>query len=140
MGTIWYAQTDSVNIDSENEWNDAADGSGNPLTWPTGLASADILCANGKAGIIINVDIPTCVRLSTVAEGTGSGGGGFTLSLAASARSIAAAILAGGSSCLIVTDSTNRLAVGGNINVSWHGEGPAGPAGKRRDRNRTAST
>ncbi len=112
--TTWYAQNSSVDINSANEWNDAADGSGNWLTWAS-LGDTDILCANGKTAIAINVDVPTCVRLSTAAEGTGAAGGGFTLTMAASARTIAAAILAGTTPCVVVSNATNRLTVTGKI-------------------------
>ena len=37
--TIWYAQNSTVNIDSANEWNDAANGSGSYLTWASRAAA-----------------------------------------------------------------------------------------------------
>ena len=72
----WYAQNSSVNIDSVNQWNSAADGSGSWLTWAS-LDPSDILVANGKTSIAINVDT-TCALLTNVATG-GTAGGGFIL-------------------------------------------------------------
>lgn len=106
---IWYAQNSSVNIDSLNEWNDAPDGSGNWLTWGN-LAAGDILAANGKTAIAINVSF-TCLRISTAAEG-GTAGGGFTVS---GAVTITANILAGTTDGVTTSGTGYTLTVVGNV-------------------------
>jgi len=74
--TTWFAQNSSVDIDSVNQWNDAANGSGAWLTWAS-LGAADILMANGKTAITINVDV-TCASLrSTTFGGATINGTGF---------------------------------------------------------------
>ena len=70
----WFAQNSSVNIDSVNQWNSAANGSGSWLTWAS-LGASDVLVANGKTSITINVNV-TCGELTTIANG-GTAGGGF---------------------------------------------------------------
>ena len=58
--TVYYAQQSSVNINASNVWYTTANGSGGSyLTWPP--AAADVLMANGKTAITINVN-------TTVAE------------------------------------------------------------------------
>ena len=108
--TTWYAQNSSVNINSVHEWNDVANGSGNWLTWAN-LATDDILCANTKTAILINVDF-TCLRISTQAEAAGNAGGGFAV---ADARTITANILAGSSICLTTSESGYTLIIIGTI-------------------------
>jgi hypothetical protein len=73
--TTWFAQNSGVNIDSVNQWNDLANGTGNWLTWAS-LGAADVLVANGKTAITINVAV-VCGELTTIANG-GTAGGGFT--------------------------------------------------------------
>jgi hypothetical protein len=73
----WFAQNSGVNIDSVNLWNSAANGSGSWLTWAS-LGAADVLVANGKTSIAINVNV-TCGTITTAATG-GTAGGGFMLS------------------------------------------------------------
>ena len=70
----WFAQNSSVNIDSVNQWNSAANGSGSWLTWAS-LDPTDVLVANGKTAITINVPV-TCATITTAATG-GTAGGGF---------------------------------------------------------------
>jgi hypothetical protein len=70
----WFAQNSSVNIDSVNQWNSAANGSGSWLTWAS-LGATDVLVANGKTAITINVPV-VCGELTTIANG-GTAGGGF---------------------------------------------------------------
>lgn len=78
------------------------------------LDPADVLCANGKTDILLNVDF-TCARISTVAEGTGAAGGGFEVNLT-TARAITCDVLAGTTTCLtVITAATNRLTVTGNV-------------------------
>ena len=91
----WFAQNSSVNIDSVNQWNSAANGSGSWLTWAS-LDPADILVANGKTSITINVNT-TCAQLTTLATG-GTAGGGFIL---ASGVTLTANCNAGGSNCVV---------------------------------------
>ncbi len=57
----WFAQNSSVNIDSVNQWNSAANGSGSWLTWAS-LGASDVLMWNGKTNIAINVNV-TCASL-----------------------------------------------------------------------------
>ena len=82
----WYAQNSTVNIDSVNQWNSAANGSGSWLTWAS-LDAADILVMNGKTNVTINVSF-TCAQLTnTVVSGSTTGGtllittGGITVTL-----------------------------------------------------------
>jgi hypothetical protein len=90
----WFAQNSSVNIDSVNQWNSAANGSGSWLTWAS-LGAADILVANGKTSITINVNV-TCAKLTTAATG-GTAGGGF---IKAAGVTITATIEAGTTACV----------------------------------------
>jgi hypothetical protein len=74
----WFAQNSSVNIDSVNQWNSAANGSGSWLTWAS-LAAGDELVANAKTAIAINVNV-TCASIRNTTTLGGTAGGGFTLS------------------------------------------------------------
>jgi hypothetical protein len=77
-----------------------------------GLGAGDVLCANGKTSLAINVNV-TCLRISTAVESGGADGGGFTV---ASARTIAANIQAGNSSaCVVASGSAYTLTINGNI-------------------------
>jgi len=113
--TTWYAQNGSQNIDAawnghDTMWNDAADGSGNWLTWSS-LGSSDVLNANGKTAIAINVDV-TC---DTIKTGTGTGdtaGGGFTV---AAARTMNCDVLAGTTTCVTDTCSSGTHVINGDI-------------------------
>jgi hypothetical protein len=95
-------------------WNDTPNGSGNWLTWAS-LASGDVLCANGKTAINVNVSI-TVSKISTAAEtganGTGSPGGGFN---ADGGKTITADIVAGTSTCLTILSGSGTLNIVGNI-------------------------
>lgn len=93
--TTWFAQNSGVNIDSVNQWNDAANGSGNWLTWAD-LDAADVLVANGKTSITINVDV-TC---SEVTNGAGFGGttGGYFVPAAGVV--VTAKVSIGNASCI----------------------------------------
>jgi len=105
----WYAQNSSVDIDSVNEWNDAANGSGSWLTWGN-LGAADILEANAKTAIEINVDSFTCGSIKTLS------GGGFTCDLTAgNNRTINADITAGTTPCLVRSGTTKTLTVNGDV-------------------------
>jgi hypothetical protein len=108
MATVWYAVNSSVNIDSANEWNDAANGSGNFLTWAN-LAADDTLRANGKTAIAINVDF-TAAQIDTLTNG-----GGFTV---ATARTISADIQAGTSTCITTSGSGYTLTINGDVTGS----------------------
>jgi hypothetical protein len=99
----WFAQNSSVNIDSVNQWNSAANGSGSWLTWAS-LDPSDILVANGKTSITINVNT-TCATLTTAATG-GTAGGGFIL---ADGVTLTASLLTGTTN--VVTFSANAPAV-----------------------------
>jgi len=108
--TTWFAQNSSVNIDSVNQWNSAANGSGSWLTWAS-LGASDILVANGKTSITINVNT-TCAKLTTAATG-GTAGGGFILS---SGITLTAAVEGGSTTC--VTLSSGSATIVGNITTS----------------------
>lgn len=108
--TTWFAQNSSVNIDSVNMWNSAANGSGSFLTWAS-LAASDVLVANGKTSIAINVDITPQVEITTEARG-GTAGGGFTVS---TARTIRAHVTAGTTACLADTHATGTVTLTGNV-------------------------
>jgi hypothetical protein len=109
----WYAQNSSVNIDSVNQWNSAPNGSGSWLTWAS-LDPSDILVANGKTGIAINVSF-TCALITTNATG-GTTGGRFTVS---STVTITANVTAGAtyqSNCLDVNNSSpSVVTILGNV-------------------------
>jgi len=104
--TTYYAQNSSANIDSANMWNTAADGSGSALTWAN-LAAGDILNANGKTAIAINVDF-TCGRIETDA----TLGGAFTI---AAGRTITCDISAGSSTCVTIVSGSGLDKFIGNI-------------------------
>lgn len=121
MATTWYCQNSSSNVNDANNWNDIHDGGGNVLTWAS-LDPTDVLCANGKTAILINVNV-TCARISTTAEvgvpdaadGPGAAGGGFTFSGAAAAT-ITADIKGGTTACLVCSHTgtgANKLTVVG---------------------------
>jgi len=102
----WFAQNSSVNIDSVNQWNSAANGSGSFLTWAS-LHPSDVLVANNKSSITINVSF-TCTTITTAATG-GTAGGGFLL---ASGITITANIECGTTAC--VTALAGDSAIVGN--------------------------
>jgi len=107
--TTWFAQNSSVDIDSTNEWNDAAGGGGAWLTWAS-LGAADILVANGKTAIAINVDV-TCGSITTAATG-GSAGGGFTLG---AGRTITCDVTAGTTICVVLSAVGAESFIVGNV-------------------------
>lgn len=119
MATVWYAQNSSANVNSANMWNDAANGSGNWLTWAN-LDPADTLRANGKTAIAINVNT-TCAQIDTLTNG-----GGFTL---ADGITLTANVVAGTSTCLAASGTS---AIVGNITAGsgalCHGVSPPGTA------------
>ena len=126
--TVWFAQNSTVNINSANEWNDIAAGSGNALTWAN-LAAGDILCANGKTAIAVNVAV-TCLRISTFAEvgssDTGTTGGEFTC---AGTIAITANVRAGSTPCLVIANGAVVTGIGdstGGESVSAHGISTSG--------------
>ena len=98
----WFAQNSTVNIDSVNQWNSAANGSGSWLTWAS-LGASDVLVANNKSSITINVSF-TCATITTAATG-GTAGGGFLLSAGVT---VTANIETGTTTCVTVSagDST----------------------------------
>ena len=106
--TTWFAQNSTVNIDSVNQWNDAANGSGNWLTWAS-LAAGDVLVANGKTSITINVSF-TCATITTAATG-GTAGGGF---IATPGVTITAAIVAGTTNCVTLSSAGSATTIIGN--------------------------
>jgi hypothetical protein len=106
----WFAQNNSVNIDSVNQWNSAANGSGSWLTWAS-LGVNDILVLNGKTAITINVNV-TCATITNYANG-GTAGGSFIWS---TGITITANILAGGSIGSISGTGTRTLI--GNLSSS----------------------
>ena len=105
----WFAQNSSVNIDSVNQWNSAANGSGSWLTWAS-LGASDVLVLNGKTGIVINVDF-VCGSLTAVATG-GTTGGGCTV---ASTRSITANVICSSAGTPVITLNSGTLTVVGNV-------------------------
>jgi hypothetical protein len=105
----WFAQNSSVNIDSVNQWNDAAGGGGSWLTWAS-LGASDVLVANGKTAIAINVNA-TCATLTNLATG-GTAGGGFVL---AAGITVTANITSGTSSCVVRSASGADSYIVGNV-------------------------
>jgi hypothetical protein len=108
--TVYYAQNSTVNINSANQWNTAANGSGTFLTWPP--ASNDVLMANGKTSITINVSTTAAEIRNDTANGSTNGGGyilgnGITLTAAGY----------GGSATLITfsTASPGKAYIVGNL-------------------------
>ena len=108
--TTWFAQNSSVDIDSTNEWNDAAGGGGAWLTWAS-LGAADILVANGKTGIVVNVDV-TCATITN--SNTYGGTAGGSMSISATGITLAADIY-GASGWFITSTVTGELTVVGNV-------------------------
>jgi hypothetical protein len=105
QAATYYAQNSSVDINSASLWNTAANGSGDTLTWAS-LDSADILCANGKTAININVGF-TCAKITTETL-DGAGGGGFTLSTNAT---INCDIVAGTTPCITCVSATYTVTI-----------------------------
>jgi hypothetical protein len=103
--TVYYAQQSSVNIDAANLWNTAANGSGSYVAFGD-LTSADVLMANGKTSITINVDT-TVDEVRTDNANGATAGGGFIL---ADGVTLTANPTAGSTVC--VTFSANLPAVG----------------------------
>lgn len=116
----WFAQNSSVNIDSVNQWNSAADGSGSWLTWAS-LGASDILVCNAKTSIAINVDF-TCATLHNGTTYGGTTGGGFTVS---TARTITASLVAGTATLLTPSSSGYTLAIVGNLTGGTNSSGVA---------------
>lgn len=110
----WFAQNSSVNIDSVNQWNSAADGSGSWLTWAS-LAAGDVLVANGKTAIDLNVSF-TCSEIRTLLLVSGASGGGFVLST--SGITVTANVLAGTTVCVTATLSSGTSNIVGTVNGS----------------------
>jgi hypothetical protein len=109
----WFAQNSSVNIDSANQWNSAANGSGSWLTWAS-LAASDVLVANGKTSIAINVDF-TCATICNDGTGGATNGGNFTV---ATGRAITSSIVGGNNICVTVSSSSTVTLVGNISNGS----------------------
>ena len=105
----WFAQNSSVNIDSAGQWNSVAGGGGTVLTWAS-LGAADILVANGKTAITINVSF-TCATITTTATG-GTAGGGFLL---AAGVTVTSHVVAGTTTCLTRSASGAESFVVGNV-------------------------
>jgi hypothetical protein len=113
----WFAQNSSVNTDSVNQWNSATNGSGSWLTWAS-LGASDILVANGKTSIAINVNV-MCATLTTAATG-GTAGGGFILSagvnitanIECGTTTCVTRSAAGGSNCTITGNLTGSTTTG----------------------------
>jgi hypothetical protein len=110
--TTWFAQNSSVNIDSTNQWNSAANGSGSWLTWAS-LGASDVLVANGKTSITINVNV-TCATLTTEANG-GTAGGGFLMSAGVV---VTANVIAGSTTCISRSAAGASSTLVGNVSPS----------------------
>jgi hypothetical protein len=108
--TVWFAQNSTVNIDSANQWNDVADGSGNFLTFGD-LDPADILVANAKTSITCNVSF-TCLRITTSDADGGTAGGGFLL---AAGVTVTADVVAGTTICLTRSAAGDESFVVGDV-------------------------
>jgi hypothetical protein len=117
MATVWFARRASQNINANDgsTWNTKADGTGGWLVWATGRTDQDVWCANGNAGIIINLSM-TAARFSTAAEvgvsDTGVSGGGFAINAAVT---VVANIVAG------ATNSTQVVSISGTQTVNITG-------------------
>jgi len=113
---IWYCQNSSSNINDANNWNSVPAGGGDVLTWAN-LANGDILRANGKTSININVDVGSesvQVTIDTV-TGLGTAGGGFILS-GSSALTLYAHLTAGTTKALVASHTgvgANKLSIKG---------------------------
>lgn len=107
----WYAQNSSVNIDSANQWNSAADGSGSYLTWAS-LGATDNLYANGKTAIAINGNF-TCGSIRTDA-GTGTEGGEF-ITVVGTPVTVSADIVVGATTVLTPVSNTGTISWDGDI-------------------------
>lgn len=106
----WFAQNSSVNIDSVNQWNSAADGSGSWLTWAS-LGASDILVTNNKTSIAINADF-TCATITNTNTYGGTAGGGFTVS---AARTITCNIERGAVHVITTSGTGYTFTLNGNI-------------------------
>jgi hypothetical protein len=105
----WFAQNSNVNIDSVNQWNSAANGSGSWLTWAS-LGASDVLVANGKTSITINVSF-TCATITTAAAG-GTAGGGFLL---AAGVTVTSSVVSGTTTCIVRSASGATSYIVGNV-------------------------
>lgn len=118
--TAYYCQNSSSNINDAANWDTNPAGGGDDLTWAS-LQPTDILYANGKTAITINVDSWVCAKISNAA-GAGTAGGQFLISCAAGARAFSASVegqdtgtaTAGG--CLAATlHASNALTITGSV-------------------------
>ena len=107
----WFAQNSSVNIDSVNQWNSVAGGGGTVLTWAS-LAAGDILVANGKTSIAINVDV-TCAQLTNTIIGGSTVGGGFVVTSSGTIT-----IVLGGSGMSITSSTLITFSGSGTLNIT----------------------
>lgn len=103
----WYCQNSSSNINDANNWK-SSDG-GTTLTWPP--SSGDNLYANGKTSITINVDFNIGTGKLTTEAGSGTAGGGFSVT---STRTITAYVNVGTTTCVDIGTSGD-LTLNGNI-------------------------
>jgi hypothetical protein len=108
MATTWYAQSSSANVDSVNMWNDVANGSGNFLTWPP--ASDDILVANAKTSINLNVDF-TCATVSNKPY-AGTANGSYTIT---TSRTFNFSIETNAVTCVSVGATSLSIIINGNV-------------------------
>ena len=116
--TVWYAHIGSIYVSTwsagkSTVWFDdpTAGNAMSGASFSAVLGSGDILCANNKSGLIIDVDI-TCLRISTAAEGTGAAGGTFLVS---TTRTITANILGGSLTSGLTTSGTCIVTIVGNV-------------------------
>lgn len=115
--TVYYAQNSTVNINSANQWNTAANGSGSFLTWPP--AAGDVLMANGKTAITVNVNMTVSEVRTDTANGA-TAGGGFTL---ADGVTLTANVYAGTTPCVAFSGVTGFIvgALTGGSSNNAHG-------------------
>ena len=113
----YYAQgANSSNVNDLNQWNTIPAGGGSVLTWPP--ANGDVLYANGKTGLKVNVSfgsVGVVATLSTEAgPAPGTAGDGFALTTADN-LTIYANFTAGTTTCLTITGSTGGFTLFGNL-------------------------
>ena len=104
----WFAQNSSVNINSINQWNSAANGSGSWLTWAS-LDPSDILVLNGK-NFTVNVSF-TCASITNSSVSGSSVNGTLTMAAGVTITSN----LVGGSS--VASNIVTRPAAGADSAV-----------------------
>jgi len=115
QATDWYACNSSVNINAADQWKtDPTCAAGTTLTWGE-QAAGDNFYANAKTAIAINADPgPNGTITLRTDAGAGTTGGGFTYATASN-LTMTMYIVAGTTTCLVISGTAGGGAIVGNV-------------------------